>query len=257
MITMGVDVGSTTSKAVILQDGNKTLSKLLIPLGTGTEGPARVYKEILAKAGLSRSQVDFLVATGYGRLTFPEADAQISEVSCHGRGMHFLMPSSRTIIDIGGQDAKVLSINETGGLIDFVMNDKCAAGTGRFLDVMARVLNVEVKDLSTLSERAEHEVSISSVCTVFAESEVISQLAAGHSAGDIVAGIHRSVAKRVSSLALRLNIQDDIAMSGGVALNRGVVRAIQKELNRPVYTVEDAQLAGAYGAAILAYEKHI
>lgn len=255
MLTMGVDVGSTTSKAVILRDGKSVVAKQLVPLGTGTEGPQRVYSQTLAQAGISREELAYTVVTGYGRLTFTQADQQISEVSCHGAGMHFLCPAAHTVIDIGGQDAKVLSIDDNGRLTNFVMNDKCAAGTGRFLEVMARVLNVGIDQLGELSFRSEQKLTISSVCTVFAESEVISHLAAGAAAADVAAGIHQSVAKRVASLAVRLQLRDDIVMSGGVAQNRGILRAMEEALQRPVYTVEDAQLAGAYGAAILACEK--
>ena len=255
MLTMGVDIGSTSSKAVVLRDGMEVLARRVVGLGTGTAGPQRVYQAALEEAGITRQGIAHLTVTGYGRLTFPDADSQVSEVSCHGKGLSFLLPSVRTVIDIGGQDAKALRINERGGLVNFVMNDKCAAGTGRFLDVMARILDVPISGLGELSERSEHPVSISNVCTVFAESEVISQLASGAPLEDIVAGIHLSVARRVAALAMRIGIEDEVAMSGGVAKNSGVVRAMSAELGRPIQVHPDAQLAGAYGAALLAYQK--
>lgn len=255
MITMGLDIGSTSSKAVVLEDRERLLSSRMIPLGTGTAGPMRVYEQALEDAGLTREGLDYLLATGYGRLTFPLADGQISEVSCHGRGVAFLLPGVRTIIDIGGQDAKALRVDGAGHLTNFVMNDKCAAGTGRFLDVMARVLDTTVDRLQELSSQATAPVTISNICTVFAESEVISHLSAGAAVPDVVAGIHRSVARRVAALALRIGVVGPVAMSGGVALNQGVVQAMAEELHCPVRVHPEAQLAGAYGAARIAYEK--
>lgn len=255
MLTMGIDIGSTSSKAVIMENGERVISKHVIQLGIGTEGPGQVYTQVLEAASLKREDIACTMATGYGRLTFSNADCQSSELICHGKGMNYLLPGIHTIIDIGGQDAKVLQINERGALQNFVMNDKCAAGTGRFLDVMAKVLNVKVSDLGEISSRSQKELSISNVCTVFAESEVISHLAAGEMIPDIVAGIHRSVAKRVAGLGNRIGFVRDIGMSGGVALNGGVVSAMEHEIKCEVKTHPDAQLAGAYGAAVLAYEK--
>lgn len=255
MMTMGVDVGSTSSKTVILRDGKEILAKAVVSMGTGTAGPEQALNQALSQAGLERKDIDYLVATGYGRLTFPGADHQVSEVTCHGRGISFLLPEVRTVIDIGGQDAKALQINEKGKLMNFVMNDKCAAGTGRFLDVMAKVLGVPVEGLGELSAQAEQPVSISNVCTVFAESEVISHLAAGAKLSDIAAGIHISVARRVAALAMRVGVEGQVAMSGGVALNQGVVRAMEAELKQPIQVHPDAQLAGALGAALLAAER--
>ena len=255
MITMGIDIGSASSKAVILEDGERVLARQVISLGTGTSGPARVYESALAEPGLSRSDIAHLTVTGYGRMNFPHADSQVSEVTCHGRGMAFLLPGVQTVIDIGGQDAKALRISPQGTLSNSVMNDKCAAGTGRFLEVMARVLDVPIEQLGEMSAQSSCPVSISNVCTVFAESEVISHLSANVALCDIIEGIHVSVARRVASLAMRVGVADDVAMSGGVALNSGVVRAMAAELKRPVRVHPDAQLAGAYGAALIACQK--
>lgn len=255
MITMGLDIGSTSSKAVILQNGEEVLARKLVGLGTGTVGPEQVYTSALEEARIGREQLDYFMVTGYGRLTFPGADDQVSEVSCHGRGLMWLLPGTRTIIDIGGQDIKALQVNSQGRLTNFVMNDKCAAGTGRFLDVMAKVLNVPVTSLETLSAQSSHPVNISNICTVFAESEVISHLSTGVEICDIVAGIHYSVARRAASLAMRIGIIGPVAMSGGVALNHGVVNAVSEELHCPVHIHRDSQLAGAYGAALIGWER--
>ena len=255
MFTMGIDIGSTSSKAVILEDEIRVAARKVIEAGIGSEGPDRVFADALSEAGITREEITRVMATGYGRMTFPGADDQASELSCHGKGIHYLIPEARVVIVIGGQDAKVMQINERGALLNFVMNDKCAAGTGRFLDVMAGILSVQTSELAELAAKAEEPLSISSVCTVFAESEVISHLAAGATRSDVAAGIHQSVAKRVAGLGNRIGFRGPIAMSGGVALNAGVVRALEHELGKQIVTHPDAQLAGAYGAAILAFEK--
>lgn len=255
MYTMGIDIGSSSSKAAIFRDGTELISKLVIPLGTGTTGSKQVYQAVLDGAGITADQLSYTVVTGYGRMKFEHADEQISELSCHAVGVHHLLPTARTVIDIGGQDAKALQIGPNGRLANFVMNDKCAAGTGRFLEVMSRVLDVPIDELGPMSEQSTREVSISSTCTVFAESEVISQLSAHEEIPDIIAGIHRSVAKRVAGMALRIGCTPDVAMSGGVALNSGIVRAMEKELGTNVLVHPDCQLAGAIGAALLAWEK--
>lgn len=254
--TMGVDIGSTASKAIILENGKKILDTITIDVGAGTSGPSRAINGVLEKCGLKREVIQYVVGTGYGRNSLEEADFQMSELSCHARGAYFLFPRVHTIIDIGGQDAKALRIGENGMLDNFVMNDKCAAGTGRFLDVIAGVLEVGVGDLQDLDEKATKEVTISSTCTVFAESEVISQLAKGTKIEDIVRGIHSSIASRVGSLAKRVGIQDDVVMTGGVALNKGMVRALEKNIGHKIQTSQYCQLNGALGAALFAYQKY-
>ncbi len=254
MLTMGVDIGSTASKAVILEDGLRILAKEVVPVGTGTRGPGEVYRNVLEYAGVKAEHISRVVATGYGRMNFSEADRELSEVSCHGRGVKFLMPDIRTIIDIGGQDAKAMLLDERGGLDNFIMNDKCAAGTGRFLEAMARVLDVKVEDMGELSMKSDNPVSISSTCAVFAESEVISRLSGGERIEDIIAGIHVSVAKKVSGLAIRMGYIPKVAMSGGVAKNSGIVRAMERELGCLITVPEDCQMAGALGAALFAYD---
>lgn len=254
MYTFGLDVGSTSSKAVILQDGREVVSKAVVPLGAGTAGPAKVHDRVFAQAGLTQADMARTVATGYGRLSCGYADEQISELSCHAKGVHLLLPTVRTVIDIGGQDAKAIRVGPQGQLLDFQMNDKCAAGTGRFLEVMAKVLDLDIRELGPVSERSAHPVSISNTCTVFAESEVISQLSSNRSIEDIAAGIHNSVAKRVAGMARRIGLEPDFAISGGVALNVGVVHALEREMGAPIIAHPDSQLAGALGASRLAWE---
>ena len=255
MLTMGLDIGSTACKCIILKDGQVIIAKAIVPLGTGTNGPKRVFAEALAVHNLTRSDIDRILVTGYGRFTFDETDSQKSELSCHARGVSFLLPSARTIIDIGGQDIKALRVSNKGMLENFVMNDKCAAGTGKFLDVMAGILNVKTEELGEIGSKSTEEVSISNTCTVFAESEVISKLSTNVKIEDLVAGIHKSVAKRVASLAHRNGIVQDVAMSGGVALNKGVVYALGQELKTEILVHEDCQLAGALGAALFAWQE--
>lgn len=252
--TLGIDVGSTASKCVILKDGSEIVAKSLIDVGAGTSGPQRAIDMVLENAGMSKEDMAYTLATGYGRNSLMEiADKQMSELSCHAQGAFFLFPKVHTVIDIGGQDVKVLHI-ENGMMTNFQMNDKCAAGTGRFLDVMARVLEVKVEDLGTLSAMSQKTVGISSTCTVFAESEVISQLAKGTDKCDIINGIHRSVAGRVSGLAHRIGVVPEVVMTGGVAQNSGVVGALQNELGCPIRTSPLTQYNGALGAALFAYQ---
>ena len=253
--TMGIDVGSTASKCVILKDGAEIVAKSLVPVGTGTSGPQRAIEGVLADAKMTREQMDFVLATGYGRNSLDGlADMQMSELSCHARGAAFLFPNVRTVIDIGGQDVKVIEI-EDGQMRNFVMNDKCAAGTGRFLDVMARVLEVNTRDLAALGDRSTKEIGISSTCTVFAESEVISQLAMNTDKCDIIDGIHRSVASRVVGLCHRVGVRDEVVMTGGVAQNHGIVKALEKQLGHEIHTSPLTQYNGALGAALFAYQK--
>ena len=253
--TLGIDIGSTASKCVILADGKELVSKSLIPVGAGTSGPQRAISDVLENAGLKREDMGYVLATGYGRNSMLEiADQQMSELSCHARGASFLFPEVHTVIDIGGQDVKVLQI-ENGVMTNFVMNDKCAAGTGRFLDVMARVLEVDVKDLGRLGAMSTKYVGISSTCTVFAESEVISQLSMGTDKCDIINGIHKSVAGRVAGLAHRIGVRDQVVMTGGVAQNQGIVKALQDELGHEIHTSPLTQYNGALGAALFAFDK--
>jgi predicted CoA-substrate-specific enzyme activase len=252
MYTLGIDIGSTATKAVVLKDGKDIAASAIISFGAGTSGTDQALTKLFNESGLTWDDIDYTVATGYGRLHFDKADKQISELSCHARGMFFTLPEARTIIDIGGQDVKVLRLNDRGGLENFIMNEKCAAGTGRFLDVMAGVLETTTDQLGTLDAQSDARVEISSTCTVFAESEVISHLANKEKIPNIIAGIHDSVAKRTAGLARRLGVEEVVVMSGGVAQNAGVVRALEEELGVKIAIPPQAQLIGALGAALYA-----
>ena len=250
MYSLGIDIGSTTSKGVILDENENIVGKELLVAGIGTDGPARVTGKLFEKTGLSWEDLKITIATGYGRLHFEKADEQVSELSCHAIGTHYLLPEARTVIDIGGQDVKILSLDENGRLLNFIMNDKCAAGTGRFLDVMANILQIDVDDLGAYALRAEKPASISSTCTVFAESEVISQLANNVPRDEVIAGICESVANKTASLAKRITVKPEVAISGGVAKNAGVRKYLERNLGCEILHSEDAQFAGALGAAI-------
>lgn len=256
MYVLGIDIGSTTSKCVLLDQNRIVKATSLIKAGTGTAGPAQALGQVCKDAGITEQEIKICVATGYGRKMFAQAQEEISELSCHAKGVYHLFPDVRTVIDIGGQDAKILSLNPKGQLTNFVMNDKCAAGTGRFLDVMANVLQLKVEDLEIEAGKAKNPVKISNTCTVFAESEVISQLSRGTETPDLVAGICQSVAGRVGALAKRVGIREQVVMSGGVAQNGGVRTAMEMTLGVTISYSPMAQLAGALGAALYAYEKY-
>jgi predicted CoA-substrate-specific enzyme activase len=255
MLTLGIDIGSTTAKCAVLEDGREFRALTLRDSGVGTDGPRAAFEDALTELGMSRGDIDCVCATGYGRAAWQDADLRASELTCHCLGGVFVFPGLRTLIDVGGQDAKVVSIDERGSMAEFVMNDKCAAGTGRFLDVMAALLHRPVDSFAEAAAASKSPASISNTCTVFAESEVISQLAAGAAIEDVVAGICRSVATRVGSLARRLDVKAPVCMSGGVAKNAAVREALSEYLQVPILYDERAQLFGAMGAAIYAANK--
>lgn len=254
MYVLGIDIGSASSKAVILEDGVHIRASAVVQSGTGSSGPERVLEEVFERAGLSRQDISRVVATGYGRY-HAQADSQISEITCHAKGVHFLFPSARTVLDIGGQDAKAISINEKGRVLSFFMNEKCAAGTGRFLEVMSRILEVSLDEMGAHDALTKDPVTVSSTCTVFAESEVISLLSQGARKDDIIRGVHDSVVSRAAGLLYRTEMAPDFVFTGGVAKNAGVVRSLERELKHPVLVSEQAQLTGAIGAALLAWEQ--
>ncbi len=252
MLTIGMDIGSITTKAAVMKD-NRILGTKVIFTGYHSESAGnRVLEEILSELGIGRSEIDKIVATGYGRNSVRFADSAITEITCHAAGAHYLNPRIRSIIDIGGQDSKTIAVDESGRVKDFAMNDKCAAGTGRFLEVMARALELDLDEFGTLSLRSENPSKISSLCTVFAESEVISLISKGEGRENIIAGIHESIAARVVAMAKRVGVVPPIMMTGGVAKNRGVVTAIEKKLESPIEVSANAQENGAIGAAVLA-----
>ena len=257
MIVGGCDVGSATGKAVVMRDG-EIVSYVIIPSTTKPEVTARlVMDEAIEKASLSSiDDLDYIVGTGYGRLKVPFANENISEITCHAHGAHWMSPTVRTVIDIGGQDCKVMSLDDKGKVVEFVMNDRCAAGTGRFFEAMARALDCGLEGLSSLSLQANHPATITSQCSVFAESEVITLVNEGVELVDIVAGLHNSIAGRLNSMVRKVGLVEDVALTGGCAKNDGLARALENKLGVSVKKLpQDPQSAGAVGAALLAKEK--
>jgi predicted CoA-substrate-specific enzyme activase len=252
MYAVGIDIGSTSGEALIL-DGDRILAWSIVDTGYNSRRAAELaLEEALARAGVVREQLGSIVATGYGRVAVEFADQQVTEISCYARGIRHLFPQIQTVIDIGGQDSKVVAIGPTGKPLDFAMNDKCAAGTGRFLEVIARALQLELAELGPCALRAGRAADISSTCTVFAESEVITLVAEGVSREEIVAGICRSIARRVGAMARRVGVEPRVAFAGGVAKNPGVVRALEEFLGEELVVPEEPQIIGALGAALLA-----
>lgn len=255
MYTLGIDVGSSSSKAVILEYGKKIISHRVVQIGTGSTGPERVLKEVLAATDLTIDDMANIIATGYGRFNVKIAKGEISEITCHAKGALFECPGTTTLLDIGGQDVKAIKLNEQGLVMQFAMNDKCAAGTGRFLDVMSKVLEIPMSEMGEWYFKSKHPAKVSSTCTVFAESEVISLLSKNIPKEDIVAGVHQSIASKASALVRRVGVGPDLTMTGGGSRDPGVVDAISKELGIPVRVASHPQIIGALGAALLAYEK--
>lgn len=257
-ITAGIDIGSTTSKAVVLIDGQ--IASCFI--GPSTVNPTKTarqaYQEVLNGADVDHNQVSYIVGTGYGRAKVSFAHENVSEISCHARGAHYLLPEVRTIVDIGGQDTKAISIDKYGGIREFAMNDKCAAGTGRFLDFMAKSMGMEIKDMVQLHFEKGPPAMISSTCSVFAESEVINLVNEEVPLPSIIKGLHKSVASRLNTLTRRVGIEREIVLTGGVAKNGGVVQSLEEMLKIEFITLPsdvDPQIVGALGAAVIAIEK--
>ncbi len=252
----GCDVGSTTGKAVLVRD-DSVIASVVVPCLPRPEKTAElVINEAISRAGLSSvKDVNYLVGTGYGRVRIPFANEDISEITCHARGASWLRSSVRTAIDIGGQDCKVMGISDTGRVREFVMNDKCAAGTGRFFEAMCRVLHVSLEDISSLSLESKAPAAITSQCSVFAESEVITLLNEGIDVADIAAGINSAIAARLVSLARKVGLVEDVTVTGGCAKNAGLIKCLEKKLKAAITLVPgDPQIVGALGAAILARE---
>jgi len=258
MLVAGVDVGAATAKTVIMADG-KILGQAIIPTGDRIVTAAeKVTRLALEKAGMWRdsfgfkTDFDYVISTGYGRHGVPFANKAVTEIICHAKGAYYLLPATRTIIDIGGQDSKAIGLNERGGVIDFVMNDKCAAGTGRFLEVMAQVLGVTIEELGPVALTSKNPCQISSTCTIFAESEMVSLRAEGKPREDLIAGIVRAVSSRVVVMGKTVGFRRDIVFTGGVAKNIGVKEALEEEINMEIIVPEEPQTMGALGAVLLA-----
>jgi predicted CoA-substrate-specific enzyme activase len=252
MYTAGIDIGSISTKAAILQDG-RVLAQRVIFTGYQAEAAGKkVFEMVLDDAKLATADISRIIATGYGRKSVPFADKAVTEIMCHAAGARHLHPRIRSVIDIGGQDSKAILLDETGRVVNFAMNDKCAAGTGRFLEVMARALEVDLDEFGRLSALAEAPSRISSLCTVFAESEVISLISRGEKRENIIAGIHESICVRILAMANRVGVKAPVAMTGGVARNIGVIRAFENAIRESVAVSPYAQVNGAIGAALLA-----
>jgi predicted CoA-substrate-specific enzyme activase len=253
----GVDIGSTMTKVVLMDKSSNLLSSIKGPTGPEYRQLANeVMRQALEQASLQIDDISYIVATGYGRFNVPFADRQITELSCHARGVSSLFPNVRTAIDIGGQDAKCMKI-DNGRLASFVMNDKCAAGTGRFLEVTAATLGIRLEDMGDISLKATKKIQISNLCTIFAQQEVVALLSRGEKLENILAGLHDALASRVAALARRLGIEPDLVLTGGVAKNTGIVRAMKESLGCEILVPEEPLLTGALGAAILAKETYM
>ncbi len=256
MIVAGCDVGSLSAEAVLLEDGAILGSEIILVRPTAEQSARDVMDKLLDRLGLSYDDIGFAVATGYGRETIPFANANLSEISCHARGAHFLVPSIRTVIDVGGQDCKAIRVGEDGSVDDFVMNDKCAAGTGRSLELNSEALGVAVSEIGPISLEAKEAIVITSQCSIFTELEIMHLLMEGRSTADIAAGINQAMSRRVKMLAGRVGIKNDVGITGGVSKNVGVVKCLEEMLNvKFVGFPEDPQIMGALGAAIFAAEK--
>jgi predicted CoA-substrate-specific enzyme activase len=253
----GVDIGSTMTKVVLTDKAGNLASTIKGPTGAEHRQLANeVMRQALKEADLQIDDISYIVATGYGRLNVPFADRQITELSCHARGIYSLFPNVRTAIDIGGQDAKCLKI-DNGRLVNFVMNDKCAAGTGRFLEVTATALGIKLEDMGDISLKATNKIQISSLCTIFAQQEVVALVSRGEELENILAGLHDALAGRIAALARRLGIEPDLVLTGGVAKNAGMVKAMRESLDCEILVPQEPLITGALGAAILANEIYI
>ncbi|HIS60762.1 MAG TPA: 2-hydroxyacyl-CoA dehydratase [Candidatus Scybalomonas excrementigallinarum] len=256
MYVMGVDSGSTSTNAVIMDQDRKIKAFSVVRTGAKSgESADKILKEVLEKAGLKREDISWIVSTGYGRVSIPYADETVTEISCHGRGAHYFNPKIRTILDIGGQDSKGIKLSDKGEVIDFVMNDKCAAGTGRFLEMIARTLEVDISELGTIALQSTEDIEITSMCSVFAESEVISLIANNKEKTDIANGICRAIANKSFSLLKRVGMEGEYMMTGGVAKNPGVVRAVEEKIGAKLYICPEPEIVGATGAAMYALDR--
>lgn len=254
--TAGIDVGSTQTKGIILNDKMEIVSRVLIDTGAYvTRAAERCFDEALKQPGLRREDVAYVVGTGYGRYKVTFGDTQITEISCHARGASYIFPGTRTVIDMGGQDAKGIKVGEGGEVKDFVMNDKCAAGTGRFLGNAADVLSLSLDEIGTLSLKAKVPVRLTTVCTVFVESDIMSYLAQGKKVEDILGGVHSAIAARTISLVRRVGIEEEVTFTGGVSLNIGMVRALEDKLGMKLNVSPESHFTGALGASLFALER--
>jgi len=255
-VVAGVDIGSITAKTIIMDGEKCLLAYSIVNQGiVNAEAAQASLNEALNKAGITREGLSCIVTTGYGRDLVKFGEQSITEITCHAAGVYHLLPEIRTVIDVGGQDSKVIAMDEQGRVLTFRMNDKCAAGTGRFLEVMAHALKVDLGQLGDIALQSLNPAPVSSVCTVFAESEVVSLAARGFPRVDIVGGIHEAIARRLSSMVQAVGVRERVAMTGGVAKNRGVVRALERMLGLTIVVPAEPQITGALGAALFALQR--
>ncbi|MCD8028537.1 MAG: acyl-CoA dehydratase activase [Erysipelotrichaceae bacterium] len=256
MYILGIDSGSTSTNTVIMNQNKEIVAFDIVRTGAKSGDSAMKAKEnVLNKAHLKENDIDYIVSTGYGRVSIPFADKNVTEISCHGKGAVYFNPLVRTILDIGGQDSKAIALNDKGDVESFVMNDKCAAGTGRFLEMMARTLEVDINDMGPMSLNWHKDIKISSMCSVFAESEVISLIAQNYEKSDIAHGLHYSIASKAVGLMKRVGINGVCMMSGGVAHNIGVVKAVEDQIGNELYICDEPEIVGAVGAALFGFEE--
>ena len=252
----GVDVGSTQTKAVIVDESRTILARILIPTGANvSRAGENSFVKACEAAGLPREAVGYVVGTGYGRYKILFGDAQITEITCHARGAQSLFPATRTVIDMGGQDTKAIKVGPDGSVVDFSMNDKCAAGTGRFLSAAADVTGVGLDEIGPLALQAKVPVRLTSVCTVFVESDIMSYLAQRKTIEDILGGVHKAIATRTMSLIRRVGVENEVTFTGGVSLNIGMVRALEEVLGQPINVSAEGHYMGALGASLFALER--
>ncbi|UCF40183.1 MAG: 2-hydroxyglutaryl-CoA dehydratase [Gemmatimonadota bacterium] len=251
----GVDVGSTQTKAVIIDEERTIVSRSLTETGANVIRAAEnAFQEALRGGDLREEEVEYVVGTGYGRYKVTFGNTQVTEISCHGRGAVHMFPDTRTVVDMGGQDTKAIRVSPTGEIVDFCMNDKCAAGTGRFLGAASSALDIPLDQLGPTALRGERPVKISTTCTVFAESEVLSWLGKGKKIEDILLGVHQSIAARSAGLLRRVGIESDVTFTGGVAKNTAMIEALNERLALKVNVSEESHYMGALGAALFALD---
>jgi predicted CoA-substrate-specific enzyme activase len=254
--TVGIDVGSTQTKGIVLNQDREIVARVLTMTGANvTRAAENCFAEALKTAKIPREQVLYIVGTGYGRYKVTFGDAQITEISCHARGAYHLFPKTKTVIDMGGQDAKGIRVGEGGEVKDFVMNDKCAAGTGRFLGSAAEALLLDLDDIGPISLKARNPVRLTTVCTVFVESDIMSYLAQNKKVEDILGGVHSAIAARTISLVRRVGIEPEVTFTGGVSRNVGMVRALEDKLGMKLNVSPDSHFVGALGASLFALER--
>jgi predicted CoA-substrate-specific enzyme activase len=254
---LGIDIGSLSTDGVVIDENRNVLAQVIVETGHDGVSASREALDILCKKlSIDFKEISFVVSTGYGRQRAPYSNEDVTEITCHARGAYHLFPKTKVVIDIGGQDSKVIKLNSNGRVVDFVMNDKCAAGTGRFLENMARALALDIETFGRIGLEAKESAQVSSMCTVFAESEIVSLIHQGVPRDKIIRGLHNSIAGRIAGMVERVGLEEEVTMSGGVAKNPGMVRAMEEKLRVKINIPEEPQTVGALGAALIAFEKY-